>query len=165
MRLFLALWPDDMLRARLTEAQRAWHWPPRAALVPPQRLHLTLHFLGEVGEPEARALIDRLPPAESFALRIQSAACWPQGLAVLEVVEPPPALVRLHAALADTLHGLGLRAEARRFRPHVTLARHAQGALAPEPPEAIEWPVRDYALVRSYAGPPPRYETIAWVGS
>ncbi len=163
MRLFLALWPDDTVRARLADAQRAWRWPPRAALVPPQRLHLTLHFLGEVGEPETQALVARLPPAETFTLRLARADCWPQGVAVLEAGEPPPELLRLHAALADTLHGLGLRVEARRFRPHVTLARHAQGAQAPELPEAIEWPVRGYALVRSHAGPPLRYEAMASV--
>lgn len=163
MRLFLALWPDDAVRARLADAQRAWRWPARATLVPPQRLHLTLHFLGEVGEPEARALIERLPPVEAFTLQLERAACWPQGVAVLEAGEVPPAFSRLHPALADTLRALGLRVEARSFRPHVTLARHAQGAQAPELPQAIDWPVSGYALVRSHVGPPLRYEPIARV--
>lgn len=162
-RLFVALWPDERGRDALAASASEWHFSSGAARVRPERLHLTLHFLGEVGEPETQALVARLPPAETFTLRLARADCWPQGVAVLEAGEPPPELLRLHAALADTLHGLGLRVEARRFRPHVTLARHAQGAQAPELPEAIEWPVRGYALVRSHAGPPLRYEAMASV--
>ena len=50
MRLFLALWPDAAERQRLAAAQTAWPWPPQTAPVPPERLHLTLHYLGEIGD-------------------------------------------------------------------------------------------------------------------
>ena len=54
-RLFLALWPDDALRRGLLAWRDAWQWPARAALVAPDDLHLTLHFLGGVP-------LVRLPP-------------------------------------------------------------------------------------------------------
>jgi 2'-5' RNA ligase len=164
MRLFLALWPDDDVRARLAAAQRSWRWPPRAAVVAPERLHLTLHFLGEVDEPAAESLVARLPPWPGpFTLRLDHAALWQHGIAVLGADEVPPGLAELHAALAGTLLDLGLRVESRRLRPHVTLARHAQGAKLPAAAVRIDWPVRGYELVRSVAGPPLHYEIIARV--
>lgn len=164
MRLFLALWPDDDVRARLVAAQRGWTWPARVALTPPERLHVTLHFLGEVDDAAARALATRLPRCSPFSLTLDRSALWPQGIAVLEAGEPPPALLQLHAALAAELRGLGLRVETRRWRPHVTLARHAEGAVPPASFEPVEWLLRGVALVRSHAGPPLRYEVIARSG-
>lgn len=162
MRLFLALWPDDDLRARLLSVQGRWVWPERAAAVPPDRLHLTLHFLGDVDEGAAASLAASLPPVASpFTLRLAQAALWPQGIAVLEPEAVPDGLSAIHAELGALLRSQGLRVEARPFRPHVTLARHAQGALPPDPSPAVEWPVGGYALVRSIAGPPLRYLPIA----
>jgi 2'-5' RNA ligase len=80
---------------------------------------------------------------------------------VLEPSDTPAGLATLHADLAALLRAQGLRVEARAFRPHVTLARHAQGAMPPAEPPAIEWAVRGYALVRSHSGAPLRYEPIA----
>lgn len=163
MRLFLALWPDDAVRDRLAQVQRAWDWPQRAARVPPDRLHLTLHFLGEVEDTAARVLASKLPPfATPFRLRLDRNAVWPHGVAVMEATELPPALAVLHGELALLLRELGLREEARRLRPHVTLARHAHGAVPPAASPVVEWAVRGYALVRSHAGTSPRYERIAW---
>lgn len=165
MRLYLALWPDDGVRARLVTAQRTWVWPRRAAVVPSERLHLTLHFLGEVDDATVRALIGRLPACPGFTLQLDRAELWAQGIAALEASAVPPALLQLHGALAGTLCELGVRVEARRFRPHVTLARHAQAAVVPETVEAVEWAVRGYALIRSHAGPAPHHEPIARVGT
>lgn len=162
MRLFLALWPADAVRDRLLAAQRQWAWPAGAAPVPRERLHLTLHFLGEVDERAAAALAAALPPlAAPFMLQLVRPALWPQGIAVIEPSSVPPALATLHAELAALLRGHGLQLEARRFRPHVTLARHAQGATPPGEVSPVEWRATGYALVRSVAGPPLRYEPIA----
>lgn len=162
MRLFLALWPDDAVRERLLSAQQQWPWPARAAPVPAERLHLTLHFLGEVEEGAAAALTAALPLAATpVTLRLDRATLWPQGIAVLEPSAVPPALAALHARLGALLQAQGMRVEARAFRPHVTLARHAQGALPPACIEPIEWTAAGYALVRSIADPLLRYQPIA----
>ncbi|MES2153412.1 MAG: 2'-5' RNA ligase family protein [Pseudomonadota bacterium] len=47
-RLFLALWPGAAVRAQLGERRDDWRWPRAASPVADGRLHLTLHFLGEV---------------------------------------------------------------------------------------------------------------------
>jgi 2'-5' RNA ligase len=165
MRLFLALWPDVALRQRLVDAQSAWPWPPQAVPVPPERLHLTLHYLGELGDEAEAALRLRLPSLPApFELEFGRAALWPQGIAVLEPLAVPPGFVALHAALAGTLQAIGLRTDERPFRPHVTLARHAQGASLPAEGLRWTWPVNGYALVHSVSGPPLRYEVLQRIG-
>lgn len=166
MRLFLALWPDAVVRQQLLDAQARWDWPRRAVLVPPERLHLTLHFLGDVAEAKAAALRERLPALpEPFELQLGAPALWPPGTAVLAAQALPPGLAALHAALADILRRVGLGTESSAFRPHVTLARRAQGVHLPSTLPSWRWPVNGYALVHSRSGPPPRYELLQRVGA
>lgn len=152
-RLFLALWPDAALRARLAARRDAWRWPRGAAPVRDDKLHLTLHFLGSVPSARLPGLLDGFAVAFTpFALEIGPAVAWPHGIAVLEPCAAPPELPALHARLAEALAGLGLQPEARAFRPHVTMARRAGGAGLPADAAPIRWEVRGYALVESRPG-------------
>jgi 2'-5' RNA ligase len=155
LRLFLALWPPAPVHAALVQHQRDWSWPAGAARVAPERLHITLHFLGAVAGERLEALRPALAvPFEPFVLSLQEARArvWPGGLAVLEM-DAPPALERLHARLGRAVEALGLPVETRSFRPHVTLARKAAGARPAPSPPAPTWHARDgYALVRSTPG-------------
>jgi 2'-5' RNA ligase len=151
-RLFIGLWPSEPVRLALAAAQQRWSWPPHAALVQPDKLHITLHFLGNVAQDridELRAAIDIASPR--FELQPRAQAVWRGGIAVLETDAPPP-LLALHAALGNALVGIGLAVETRPYRPHVTLARHAQGALPPLALESFTWPVNGHVLVRSVGG-------------
>lgn len=152
-RLFLGLWPAAEVRAGIEANAAAWHWPPGARRTRPERLHATLHFLGDV--PAAR--VDELREAldlgwEGCTLELDAGEVWPGGIVVLEASRVPPALAELHARLGEALHELGLPVEGRRYRPHVTLARKGQGA---RPPAftPIRWPLAGpYLLVRSLPG-------------
>lgn len=133
----------------------------QAQPVPVERLHLTLHFLGEV--PLHRLL--ELKPAlrvawRSFDLLLGRAELWPHGVAVLRPVAPPAPLLQLHASIGEALQGLALPFEARAFRPHVTLARHAHGATPPAQDHALRWRVRSYALVESLPQPAASYRVL-----
>jgi len=154
LRLFLALWPDAATRAGLAAWQHCWAWPPRAAPVKPERLHLTLHFLGDVPAVRLPALLAGLElPFEAFALPFGCAELWPGGIAVLRPHHTPPALLRLHAALGDALRRLDLPVESRPLRAHVTLARRAAGATRPDHGPELDWPVATgFVLVRSLPG-------------
>ena len=153
LRLFLALWPPAPVRQRLQAWQAQWRWPSRAAVVPGDRLHLTLHFLGAVPRERLDALRAALAVSFTpFELRLGAASLWPRGLAALAPLEIPPPLLALHARLADALRAVELPVEARAFRPHVSLARKAAGALAPARPLALRWPVRRYTLMQSADG-------------
>ncbi|MCK7500809.1 MAG: RNA 2',3'-cyclic phosphodiesterase [Comamonadaceae bacterium] len=103
-RLFLALWPDAAARAALVAWQHAWHWPPGVARVVPQRLHLTLHFIGDVDESRLDALGSALAlPFEPFELAFGTPQQWHGGLALAVPDAVPEGLLGLHARLGDAL--------------------------------------------------------------
>lgn len=162
LRLFIGLWPDPPLRQALAEHQAAWSWPRTARRVVPEKLHMTLHFLGDVEAARVAPLQEALATVSVPPLLLPWAApaLWGGGLAVL-LTQPSEALDALHAALAERLLALDLPLEQRRFKPHVTLARRADGALpAPQPP-ALPYAAQDFVLVASIQG---RYRVLSWHG-
>ena len=152
-RLFLALWPAPEESDRLREYFRQWTWPKGSTPVQADRMHLTLHFIGAVPAahvPEIGAGLQ--VPIRPCELRPTQAAIWPRGIAVLQATQIPDGLAQLHADLARALRALGLPVEARRFRPHLTLARRAAGAVPPAVAPDLRWRVDAYALVESVLG-------------
>lgn len=164
LRLFLALWPTPALLHDLLAHADAWTWPARARRTRPERLHLTLHFLGNV--PAARLPQLRSAFAVPWAgceLALDRAEVWPGGIAVLEAAQVPPGLAALHATLGERLRGLEIPVEERPYRPHVTLARKAQGA-EPAAFAPLRWTAGPcYSLVRSVGGGG-GYETLQCFG-
>jgi 2'-5' RNA ligase len=150
-RLFVAVWPDAPVRDALAAWQAAWIWPPGAALVPSERLHLTLHFLGGVATEQLAALTERLRvPFEAFELHFGRVELWPGGMAVVRPEHTPPALLGLHGRLAAALAALNRPVESRRYKPHVTLARRAIGARPPPAQPHFSWRAdAGFVLVRS----------------
>jgi 2'-5' RNA ligase len=150
VRLFLALWPDDAVRAQLRARRDAWVWPRGATPVHTDKLHVTLHFLGGMAGERLPELLDGFSVSFTpFELRFGRAELWHTGIAVLAPLEAPPELLALHAGLASRLPGLGLQPEARAYRPHVTMARRAGGAALPPDGPEIAWQIDRYALVES----------------
>lgn len=126
-------------------------------MLPPQQIHLTLHFLGSVPRQRLPALAEGLRvPFAPFDLALRRCERWPRGMLVALPDGLPPALAALHAALGVALQGLGLPVEQRAFRPHVTLARgyeaeDTQQAPLPAPlASPVHWHVSRYALVESH---------------
>lgn len=156
-RLFLALWPDAAVRAQLAEWRDGWTWPRSATPVHSDRLHMTLHFIGDVPEERIGEVADALSvPFTPFELELGTARVWPHGIGVLEPHAAPPGLTALHLALRERLVALGLPVEARSYKPHVTLARRAGAASQHAAGPSIQWPVSGYALMRSRLG----YEVV-----
>ncbi|QJW84309.1 RNA 2',3'-cyclic phosphodiesterase [Ramlibacter terrae] len=153
-RLFLALWPPPGVAEALATHAGRWQWPEAARRTANDRLHVTLHYIGDVPMAGLPRLQQALPRGwEGCTLRLDHAEVWRGGIAVLEALQVPAPLAGLHARLADVLRAQGLRVEERRFRPHVTLARHAQGARPPDGFEPLAWQVAPrYLLVRSLPG-------------
>jgi RNA 2',3'-cyclic 3'-phosphodiesterase len=161
LRLFLALWPGPSVRRALAAASDAWRWPATAARVAPERMHLTLHFLGDVPRDRVPTLARGLcVPCARFELRFGQPAVWPPGTALLLPDAAPAALLALHAALQVALAALGMATERRAFRPHVTLARHAASAVTPRVVASLRWPVRGYALMCSLRDAPGGYRVL-----
>jgi len=149
-RLFLALWPDPAVRHALRERRDLWDWPRGASPVHPDKLHVTLHFLGSVPNERVPDLRRGFAvPFSRFELTLGVPKLWHNGIAVLEPASEPPELLELHTQLSNALVALGLQPETRKYRPHVTFARRASGVgLPPEAPPLV-WKVDGYALVES----------------
>lgn len=163
-RLFLALCPPPAVRAALAAHVQAWRWPAQARRYAPDDWHLTLHFLGAVPRARIEDLHAGLAvPVAPFTLRLGLPLCWPQGLAVLLPDASPP-LLRLHEQLGQAVRTLGLRTDARPYRPHVTLARHAATAEPPAQAAGFDWPVRGYALMESTGDAARRYRLVQAYG-
>jgi 2'-5' RNA ligase len=160
-RCFTALLPQEPVRQAFLDWQRRWQWPARAALVAPQALHLTVHFIGDVPNWQLPQLTAALELGfNNFTLEFREAMLWPHAVAVLEPLAPPPALASLHAAQAAALQRLGLPVQERAFRPHVTLARRAGDASPPHDGPAIRWDVDSVVLMQSQRGVAGNYQVV-----
>ncbi|MBN8489413.1 MAG: 2'-5' RNA ligase family protein, partial [Burkholderiales bacterium] len=85
-------------------------------------------------------------------MRLARAALFHGGALVLEPASVPEPLAALQAALDQRLRALGLPLQARDWRPHVTLARHARGLATPVLHEPLPWHSQGHVLVASRPG-------------
>lgn len=132
MRLFVALNLPDDVRARidsellrpLREATRGVRW------VLPEMLHVTLAFLGERADTEAREasrVVEELAHGRSpLRVVLRGLGAFP-SVAKPRVVwlglEDPSGVRQLHRAFERERARLGVPAEGRAYHPHVTLGR------------------------------------------
>jgi len=164
-RLFLGLMADEPVRQALVKHMRLWSWPASARLVSPDRLHLTLHFLGQVQAGDEQALLEALPAVamEPLDLVLDTPHAFGGSIAVL-LARPDDRLVALHRRFAPALQRIGQELP-EIWTPHVTLARKAQGARRPANPPPIAWRVREFALVWSKLTQPTGYHVLARYGT
>ena len=173
LRLFVAL--DLPAAAREELAAWAAHAaPPELRRVPVANLHLTLAFLGQRGEDEARAVAAQLEEVARPLDALHTAgALWlpPRRPGVLAVALADSAgLSAVHADLVDALvETIGFEPERRAFRPHVTVARvrrpgsvRAAALATPAPALAIEPVALTLFRSRTAVGGA-RYEPLARV--
>ncbi len=183
-RVFLAIEIPDAVREALTATLAALQSLQESIRInPTERMHLTLHFLGQLPRPT----VELLPPAvaavvagkHGFRLSVQGVGAFPAiarprvlwaGIAGADL----PRLNALQAELGDGLRTTGLTVEGERFHPHLTLGRVRRPLKGPERTLLREWsarwvaatfgevPVDQVRLIRSQlGGGPPRYTTLA----
>lgn len=183
-RVFLAIEVPDAVREALTgplEALQPLHDALR--INPPERMHLTMHFLGHLPRP----VVEQLPPElAAVVVRHHRLRLTAQGVGAFPAVARArvlwagitgPDLPRLNALqgeLGDELRTAGLTVEGQRFHPHLTLGRVRRPLKGQERTLLREWsarwdaaafgdvPVDQVRLLRSQLGAgPPRYTTLA----
>lgn len=171
MRLFLAVTLPEALQqdiARATAQLRVA--APTVRWVRPDRLHLTIKFLGERPEDEAlriaaaaRRATAELPPVRAS---LQGTGAFPnfrRPRVVWLGMHPEAPLAAIARRLDAALAPVGVEAESRPFRAHVTLGRIV-GAMPPVAAAALERDLRqvtstwllavyDIALMQSTLGP------------
>ncbi len=158
-KLFFALWPDQEAREALVRLQQ----PVRGRLIPPEKLHLTMAFLGQQPAdalPVLLGILETMPVTElrlvvdcyGYFRRPQIAWAGPS--------EPPAALMELQAGLMEKLVTAGFSAATHgEFKPHITLAREAKEAPEVFVFDPVAWNVSGLSLVESM--PDGRYVPIA----
>ena len=130
MRLFVALdlpWPLRERLAQLAFGLAGARW------VPPENMHLTLRFIGEVPNWRAEEIDLALHAikARVFPLVLTGVGVFEKAGRVTALwagIERSPQLDHLQSKVETALQRAGLEPERRRFTPHVTLARLDQPA-------------------------------------
>lgn len=113
----------DGLRRQATDVRVGWERP--------EKLHVTLKFLGNVAEEMIAAINDAAAAvarsSAPFEITIAGTGAFPNArqprVLWLGVKDPGEALLHLAAALDDLLSAHGFEKEKRRYSPHLTIAR------------------------------------------
>ena len=163
-RVFFALWPDPDVQAALHRYGGLLHRELGGRLTRADSVHLTLLFLGDVAQsqlPAVAALGDRLRLAP-FSMTIDTARCWRHNeIAWVGPGDTPAALSALADQLQTAAASAGFPVERRPYAAHVTLVRKVRCRPLELAPPGIEWPVREFVLVRSQLHPDgSRYSVI-----
>lgn len=132
MRAFVAVRLDEPARAALGAAiGRLRAAAPHVAWVPPENLHLTLKFLGNVEtgalEAVAGALAAAVGAVRPFDFDVRGLGAFPTALRARVVwagaAGGREAMAEVASRVERALAPLGFPSEARGFSPHVTLGR------------------------------------------
>lgn len=148
MRLFVAVEIGTAIANRAAGIvgelrRRAVSLAPRAAAtwIPPDRMHLTIRFIGEVDEKTRRAVETALrPPIDvaSFMLAIAEIGTFPRSgpprVIWAGVSAGRQSLEEIERVVTARLERVGIPAEKRAFRPHLTLARIREASRLRSPP-------------------------------
>ena len=177
MRLFVGLAPPaavldnlDAACAPLRSGREDLRWTSR------ELWHITLAFLGEVGEESLSRLLPRLERAArrhlTFGLSLAGAGAFPSPARANVLWGGLSGDRKALGELAMSVSAGARRAgapppdEGRRYRPHVTLARCRVPADVRSVVAALSgyqgpaWAVEEIFLIRSTLGGHPRYETL-----
>lgn len=175
MRLFVALTPPEAALDEVDSLTRPYRTAdPRLRWVGRDRWHVTLSFLGEVGEDSLERLRPRLGQvaAAHHPLRISfaGAGAFPRAARArvlwLGLAGDSAELAGLAHSVSSAARRTGVSQEKREFSAHLTLARCRQTAdvrpLVEElsPFAGSSWTAGAIHLIRSHLGPQPRYETL-----
>lgn len=130
MRLFIALRLSDEMLNALTGAQVIMRKNGvKGNFTPPDNMHITLAFIGEYGDPEK--VYDAVQGAafEPFAIKLNGIGSfgdlWWAGIGDSEPLGSYAAKLRRALAAA------GIPYDRKKFSPHITLLRRAEGAKMP----------------------------------
>lgn len=178
MRLFVAAEPSEQVRRsavsaieRLRErldsakASRGLRW------LPPENLHLTVWFLGEVSDARAEAVLDAMRPSlatPAFELHLAGFGAFPPSgpprVLWMGVTRGLAELARAHEEVGERLQPWGFPPEGRAYSAHLTIARvkeqpHGSAraalrqALAHVPADAGSCRIEELAVFRSRTAP------------
>lgn len=163
MRYFFALQPPPAIRTQLDElACRCADQQTR--LLPPENLHVTLAYLGELGHCSLDAVfaIPENLHYRAFNVFFRQLEFWKKPRIYCLTATAPMVMLELAAELHSRSRSLGFPVAHRPYRPHITLLRKARLPVH-RPVPAIGWRADNICLYRSESKdtPGPRYTVLA----
>ncbi|MHA6617014.1 RNA 2',3'-cyclic phosphodiesterase [Pseudonocardia sp. DLS-67] len=176
MRVFVAVTPPAGALDELSSATAALRaGEPELRWTRPDKWHLTLAFLGEVGDRARADLSARLGHTASrhppMRLALHGAGRFTDRVLWTRVTGDVAALRGLAESVRAAAQRAGVDVEDRPYRPHLTLARGREGADLRPVVQALAgfaghpWTAGELSLVRSHLGAGPgrtaRYEPLA----
>lgn len=134
MRIFTAIDISDEARGEITkyiENLRGEFSGVRVGWEKPEKIHLTLKFLGEAGDEQVEKLKTAVEDASknisNFNLQISGTGVFPSArnarILWLGLKDEMGNLSKLNELLEDACERNGFPRETRRFKPHLTIAR------------------------------------------
>ena len=130
MRAFIAIDLPEPIHSELKRCQATFRAAsPDARWTRSEGIHLTLKFLGEISDDQARKVTEALKelgPFEKFSVEVKGLGFFPDARrprVFWAGVEAPPALGELAARVEGCMEKRGFEREGRDYRPHLTLAR------------------------------------------
>jgi 2'-5' RNA ligase len=147
-RVFVAVDIGDAMRreaqrviAALTAKLEAFKEPPRVAWVKPAALHVTIRFIGEVGEPELERLQRLIAPPIAIApfdVSWRGVGAFPSNrhprALWLGVINGAAQLAAIEAEISARVAGAAVPLDDRALLPHLTLGRIKMDG------KKIDWP-------------------------
>lgn len=126
MRLFAAVDVPDSLREALSAFQDEGDLDAR--WTSPEQFHVTLRFIGDVDEEQARRYETALsgvdvPPAQYIPYGLDVIPSRRSPRVLILGLERTDSMMALYNAVSEALESEGLEPEGRTYRPHVTIAR------------------------------------------
>ena len=124
-RLFIGIDPPQSHRLQI---ESICFGLPGVRWVPPEQIHLTLRFIGEVDGSIFRQIIDELAEikTEPLTLKIKGIGHFPPRRSPRVIwlgLEQNDELVQLRNRIEKSLVQIGLKPEGRKFAAHITIAR------------------------------------------
>jgi 2'-5' RNA ligase len=133
MRLFVALAIPEDTREKLASLLREFkNTDPAPRWIPPQNLHVTLKFLGEVAPERITAICDALAEirlGKQIHLEFRGLGFFPNARSpsvLWNGIESSEELARLASAIDRALGPPSIALETKPFVPHLTIARFKQ---------------------------------------
>lgn len=131
MRLFIAIELDKEMKEYIQALQEAVKWYSSSGnFSRPENFHLTLRFIGEVGEDQKNRIIKAIDQtadkSKPFAVNLSRLGHFPRNnkkIIWLGIQQTDNQLSNLVSALEEALLTQGYPKEQRKFNAHVTLAR------------------------------------------
>jgi len=129
MRLFTGIDLPQETAEKLERLQRQLRPAARLRWSSVENLHITTKFIGEWPDrrlEELKEALRRLDPGRPFPIRLGGLGWFPNSNSpkIFWIgVHAPPALAELAARTEAALIRIGVEAEQREFKPHLTLAR------------------------------------------